>query len=403
MKKITAILLFACIVSQAYAWKPLFAGHRGSLRGVENTTEAFKNGVNFYGYTGLEIDVKTTKDGQYVCWHDDDLSRVGHNVSIPNSNFADIKDLVLTQKRDGVTYTATICTVDSFLQFCEDNNVFPIIELKWATGINNNDMTRFSGLYKLIEKHGLIEEARILTSMQKSLEFVRTNYPKLQCQFLCYSLSDSNLEWCTKWQINPSIQTEGFDILDVKRCQKVGLSVGTWTVNSQDSYLKHGNMGAYMMTCDYLRAREMPELETINWDSIILPEDTSTAIRVESITLSTNYIKMAKGDTAYVDVTILPDSATNQKITAKVTSTPRAFTINCTDKRVRIIAKSVVNTTLNVYCDEQNASCDIVVTERNTPVENVKYSTNTTTKQLKNGQLIISTKDQNYTILGQEL
>ena len=120
MKKITAILLFACIVSQVYAWKPLFAGHRGSLRGVENTTEAFKNGVNFYGYTGLEIDVKTTKDGQYVCWHDDDLSRVGHNVSIPNSNFADIKDLVLTQKRDGVTYTATICTVDSFLQFCED-------------------------------------------------------------------------------------------------------------------------------------------------------------------------------------------------------------------------------------------------------------------------------------------
>ena len=403
MKKITAILLFACIVGQAYAWKPLFAGHRGSLRGVENTTEAFENGVKFYGYTGLEIDVKTTKDGQYVCWHDDDLNRVGHNVSIPNSNFADIKDLVLTQKRDGVTYTATICTVDSFLQFCEDNNVFPIIELKWAVGINNNDMSRFPGLYKLIEKHGLVEEARILTSMQKSLEFVRTNYPKLQCQYLCYSLSDSNLEWCTKWQINPSISNGGFDILDVKRCKKAGLDVGTWTINSQDNYIKHGNMGAYMMTCDYLRAREMPELEDIDWDSIILPEDTSTAIPVESITLSTNYIEMIKGDTAYIDVTILPENATNQKITAKVSNTPRAFTINCSEKRVRIIAKSIVSTTLTVSCDGLSASCNIVVGEGSTPVENIAHRINRPKKQLQNGQLIISTQNQNYTVSGQEI
>ena len=57
MKKITALLLFACIVGQAYAWKPQFAGHRGSYRGVENTEEAMMNGINYYGYTGLEIDV----------------------------------------------------------------------------------------------------------------------------------------------------------------------------------------------------------------------------------------------------------------------------------------------------------------------------------------------------------
>ena len=48
MKKITAILLFACIVGQAYAWKPKFAGHRGSYRGVENTEEAMMNGINHF-------------------------------------------------------------------------------------------------------------------------------------------------------------------------------------------------------------------------------------------------------------------------------------------------------------------------------------------------------------------
>ena len=86
MKKTLLLLCLVCTLTQAYAWKPLFAGHRGSYRGVENTEEAMMNGINHYGYTGLEIDVKTTSDGEYVCWHDDDLSRVGHNVSIPYSN-----------------------------------------------------------------------------------------------------------------------------------------------------------------------------------------------------------------------------------------------------------------------------------------------------------------------------
>ena len=98
MKRMFTLLCIVCMFAQAYAWKPQFAGHRGSYRGVENTEEAMMNGINYYGYTGLEIDVKTTSDGEYVCWHDDDLSRVGHNVSIPYSNFANLKDLELTQR-----------------------------------------------------------------------------------------------------------------------------------------------------------------------------------------------------------------------------------------------------------------------------------------------------------------
>ena len=126
MKRIFTLLCIACIITQAYAWKPLFAGHRGSYRGVEQTEEAFMNGINHYGYTGLEIDVKTTSDGEYVCWHDDDLSRVGHSASIPNSKFEDLKDLTLTQTRGGVQYTGKLCTVDRFLEICKDNNIFPI-------------------------------------------------------------------------------------------------------------------------------------------------------------------------------------------------------------------------------------------------------------------------------------
>ena len=268
MKRIFTLLCIACIITQAHAWKPLFAGHRGSYRGVEQTEEAFMNGINHYGYTGLEIDVKTTSDGEYVCWHDDDLSRVGHSASIPNSKFEDLKDLTLTQTRGGVQYTGKLCTVDRFLEICKDNNIFPIIELKWATGINNNDMSRFPGLYKLIEKHGLVEEARILTSMQKSLEYVRTNYPALQCQFLCYEVTEARFTWCKQWGINPSVQTGGLSKAMARKCHDAGMEVACWTVNSESSYVQHGNLGCTTMTCDYLMPNDMPELEDIDWEAL---------------------------------------------------------------------------------------------------------------------------------------
>ncbi len=268
MKRIFTLLCIACLFLQAYAWKPLFAGHRGSYRGVENTEEAMMNGINYYGYTGLEIDVKTTSDGEYVCWHDDDLSRVGHDVQIPYTKFANLKDLTLTQTRGGVQYTAKILTVDRYLEICKENNVFPIIELKWAVGINSNDMTRFPGLYKLIEKHGLVEEARILTSMQPSLEYVRTNYPKLQCQYLCYEVTQARYEWCKKWGINPSVQTGGLTKAMARICHEAGMEVACWTVNSSSDYIKHGEMGCTTMTCDYLVPADMPELEEIDWEAL---------------------------------------------------------------------------------------------------------------------------------------
>ena len=268
MRNTILLLCLVCTITQAYAWKPQFAGHRGSYRGVENTEEAMMNGINHYGYTGLEIDVKTTNDGEYVCWHDDDLSRVGHDVSIPNTKFADLKDLTLTQTRGGVQYTAKILTVDRYLEICKENNVFPIIELKWAVGINSNDMSRFPGLYKLIEKHGLVEKARILTSMQKSLEYVRTNYPKLQCQFLCYEVTEARYEWCKQWGINPSVQTGGLSKYMARKCHDAGMEVACWTVNSESSYKQHGELGCTTMTCDYLVPAEMPELEDIDWEAL---------------------------------------------------------------------------------------------------------------------------------------
>lgn len=282
MKFFITLLTIMCITTNVYAWKPVFVGHRGSYKGVANTAEAFRNGVDYYGYTGLECDVRVTKDREYVILHDETTNSLGGNLNAASSTLAELKAETLTQTRGGVKYTGKICTVAEYLDICLEKNAFPVIELKWTTGINNNDMSNFPGLMKLVESKGLKSKAIFLTSMKGSIEYIRTNYPDVTCQFLTGQYWANHFDWCVKWNVGPSIQAGYFDIYTVKKFHEAGLKVAMWTVNNIANYNKYGNMGVYMMTCDYLESKSMPELEDIKWEDI---PDKLDPIEVETSVL----------------------------------------------------------------------------------------------------------------------
>lgn len=282
MRKLTVFFACAAIALQASAWKPIFVGHRGCNKGVENTVEAYRNGVDFYQYTGLECDVRVTSDGQYVISHDETTNRVGGNLTVASATLAQLKAETYSQTRSSVNYTGTICTMSEYLDICNDKGAFPVIELKWTTGINNNDMSKFPGLAALIEEKGLTDKAVILTSMKNSLEYVRTNYPKLQCQYLCNANWATNFDWIVKWNLIPSIEAGCFDKYTVKKFHDKGLPVAVWTVDSKANYQAYGEMGVYMMTCNSLVPANMPDLKEIDWESIVEPLD-ALDVEVEPI------------------------------------------------------------------------------------------------------------------------
>ena len=62
----------------------------------------------------------------------------------------------------------------------------------------------------------------------------------------------------------------------------MGLHVAMWTVDTKANYLKYGNMGVHMMTCNSLHPSEMPELEDIDWGEGGVDESSCDAITVNA-------------------------------------------------------------------------------------------------------------------------
>ena len=283
MRRAFILLTVLALALDAWAWKPLFVGHRGCNIGVENTAEAFRNGVDVYGYDGLECDVRVTKDGFYVISHDETTNRLGGNLTVADATLAELQAEQYTQSRGGVTYTGHICTVAEYMAICVEKGVFPVIELKWTTGINNNDMSNFDGLAHLVIDQGLTDKVIFLTSMKKSQEYIATHYPQFTRQWLCNANWEGNEQWCKYYGLNPSISVGNFDATTVKTFHKMGLNVAMWTVDTKANYLKYGNMGVYMMTCNSLKPSEMPELEDIDWGTDALEEPSPDANTVDAV------------------------------------------------------------------------------------------------------------------------
>lgn len=268
MKKLFT-LVCAIAMSVVVVAQPLLVGHRGSYWGVENTAEAFINGAK-KGYHYLECDVKVAGDGTHVMTHDDTTERLGGSLTIASSTIDQLKAETLTQTRGGVTYTAKICTLSEYLDICDEYDVKPVIELKWATGINSNDCSGIPKLIKVIEDKGFRNKCVILTSMKPCLEYIRTNYPDITLQFLTGEYWANHFDWCVEWKIDVDIQAGYFDRSTVTKFHEAGLKVNMWTANTNENYRTYGNYGCDFITTDYLDPETLPTLD----QSILFPPNT---------------------------------------------------------------------------------------------------------------------------------
>ena len=108
----TALALLAYMIFLIFFWnwrknpqpyydkkEPLVFGHRGSPNMVtENTLPSFKTALS-QGVDGIELDVRMSKDGQIVIFHDKELSRLSErSENIKDLSLAEIQCIELNKQ-----------------------------------------------------------------------------------------------------------------------------------------------------------------------------------------------------------------------------------------------------------------------------------------------------------------
>ncbi|MCM1033293.1 MAG: hypothetical protein NC405_05995 [Odoribacter sp.] len=257
MKKFLLSIIVLASAGLSAAAQPILVGHRGSGYGVESTEEAFRRGAEL-GYQYVESDIKVTRDKRFVLSHDDNTTRLGGKLTIANSSLEQLLGETLTQTRSGVKYTGHMMSLEGWLDLCDELDVRPLIELKWATGINNNDCSNIPLLIETIEDCGFRDRCIILTSMKPCLEYIREHYPDIELQFLTGQYWESHFDWCVEKGIDVDIQAGYFEESTVKRYHDAGLKVNMWTTNDDAGYRKYAGWGCDFITTDRLDSSKLP-------------------------------------------------------------------------------------------------------------------------------------------------
>ncbi len=277
MKKLFSLYIALTMTFTAFADRPYFVGHRGSYWAVENTKEAFELGCTRGDFDYLECDVKVTKDKKFVISHDDDVSRFNSSskVTISGTNLADLQKIKLSQTRGGKSYTGYLCSLDEYLDICKKYGKRPVIELKWADGINSNSQSNIPALVKAIEAKGFRNTCVILTSMKPCLQYLHDKYPDIKLQFLTGEYWESHFDWCVARGIDVDIQVGSWlTKAVVDKYHKAGLKVNIWTVNSVANYNTYKAMGVDYITTDYLEPDDITSGAT-DWETKPFPETES--------------------------------------------------------------------------------------------------------------------------------
>jgi glycerophosphoryl diester phosphodiesterase len=130
--------------------KNLLLAHRGfPSKFTENTIQSFSHAIRL-GVDGIECDVQKTRDGQFVIFHDFNLTRLtGINASINTVDFVEIKHLKLSGN-------STIPLLQDLLSIIPENLLLNI-ELKQSIEISD-----LKNIYNILSS--FIPKERLLIS-----------------------------------------------------------------------------------------------------------------------------------------------------------------------------------------------------------------------------------------------
>lgn len=240
-------------VADAGAWNPAagtkFIAHRGySEKYFENTYQAFAAAGKESFFQGIETDVYMTKDGVFLCSHDDNPF-VDKSIYISQSDYNDIKDLPLdlsgAKESVDLSINYRIATLSDYLSVCSVYRKTAFIEIKQnftkeeAVKLSTYVLSRFS------------YTQTVFCSFNKDvIDYIYSNKRYVTIQL--FTSSSVKAFFLTKMGYNIGVNKNILSKSEksIERAHKKDLFIGAYTVNDAAEAKKLVAAGVDFITTD---------------------------------------------------------------------------------------------------------------------------------------------------------
>jgi len=225
-----------------------YIAHRGlSSKAPENTIPAFELAAQEQRYFGIECDIQTTKDSQFVIFHDDDLQRMAKaKVKVRDLTYNDLLEYTIIKGNGIKNYPRLkIPLLKDYLEICSFYNKTAVIEVKSV-----HDITMLSDLVNLIDNYPSLSVI-IISFNINYLKYLRTITIR-ELHFLADSITDSEIYDARVNQLGLSLHKDFVTQSLINRLKNEGFLIAVYTVNDSKEALVFQNLGIDYLTTDIL-------------------------------------------------------------------------------------------------------------------------------------------------------
>jgi len=198
--------------------------HRGASHDYpEMTMAAYENAVK-QGADGFECDLRLTKDGVAILWHDADLKRCADNDAVvADSNYSQLKAIY-----------PQILALDEFLDFAIVENKSLLLETKHPvpshTAIEDKVVAKIQLEAKRIEKSGI--SINIMSFSWFAIERVKALDKNIDTTYLLHDYTPwFSARYSSARSLGPGISLLRKKPALARRIKETGRKLNVWTVD----------------------------------------------------------------------------------------------------------------------------------------------------------------------------
>ena len=219
-----------------------FIAHRGaSKEKKQNTLAAFER-ASHSGVYGVETDVRITKDGVFVAFHDKSMARLsGRYKIVEKTNFADIKKLKVYDRNRRHNIPMFL----DYLKNCELSGKTAVIEIKSALTKEQTDK-----LIDVVDSEGYLSKTIFVSFNTMVLLYIRKRLPDIPIQLLALKYKNLDLKFLQEFKFGIDIHHRQLTKDRIIECHELGIEVNCWTVNGKKRSKRLQEWGVDFITTD---------------------------------------------------------------------------------------------------------------------------------------------------------